>query len=108
MTGPEANQQYDLWVDRCRQQLERGAAGNALAAWMLSEGVSAEMAETILQAARDASAVEAQQAIGTDTAPATPAESVSPEATVPEATAPVSAAPNTATPQAQTQVQTFE
>lgn len=51
MAGPEANQQYDLWVDRCRQQLARGAAGDALAAWMRAEGVSAEMAAAVVQTA---------------------------------------------------------
>jgi len=51
MTGPEANQHYDLWVDRCREQLARGAAGDTLAAWMQSEGMSAEMAASVVQAA---------------------------------------------------------
>ncbi len=58
MTGPEANEQYDLWVDRCRQQLERGAARNALAAWMQSEGVSADDAAAILEAARSSQAAD--------------------------------------------------
>jgi len=51
MAGPEANQHYDLWVDRCREQLARGAAGDTLAAWMQSEGMSAEMAASVVQAA---------------------------------------------------------
>ncbi len=72
MTGPEANQQYDLWVDRCRQQLERGAAGNALAAWMQSEGVSADMAAAILEAARGGPAVAADTREDEDAGPASP------------------------------------
>ena len=81
MTEPGANQQYDLWVDRCRQQLERGAAGNALASWMQSEGVSAEMAAAILQAARGGAGGARGQPAVEDSTPAAPPDSVSTGAT---------------------------
>jgi hypothetical protein len=102
MTTPEANQQYDLWVDRCRQQLERGAAGNALAAWMQSEGVSAEMAAAILQAARGQPAADSGQPAHQDPAPATTPETAVPETTAPETTAPETTVPETTTPQGET------
>ena len=106
MTAPEANQQYDLWVDRCRQQLERGAAGNALAAWMQSEGVSADLAATILEAARGQPAAASGQPAQGDPAAAAPPETAVQEtpvqeSTVPESTVPESTVPDTPVLQAE-------
>lgn len=56
--GSEANERFDHWVEQCRQQLERGAASNALATWMLSEGVGSETAAAILRAAQNRPAAD--------------------------------------------------
>ncbi len=86
MTGPDTNQQYDQWVDRCRQQLERGAAGNALAAWMQSEGVSADMAAAILEAARGGATLAADARDDGDAEAAPPQATPAQPATDPAAT----------------------
>ncbi|UCH75486.1 MAG: hypothetical protein JSU82_06520 [Rhodospirillales bacterium] len=78
MTGLEANQHYDLWVDRCREHLARGAASNELAAWMQSEGVSADMVVDILTAAG------AVQSAG-DAPDGRPEEAALPQAQIPPA-----------------------
>jgi hypothetical protein len=88
MTVPEANQQQELWVDRCRQQLERGAAGNALVAWMQSEGVSADVAAAILQTARDGPPAESGPPARADAAPDAVPEPAVRESAVPDSMAP--------------------
>lgn len=79
MTEPQTNQIYDLWVDRCREQLERGAAGNAIAAWMQAEGVSAVAAAEILRLAQAEPAANAEQPRSENSAPTAAAPTAGPE-----------------------------